>query len=166
LDTIANEARIKVVREDSDAPRHWKNFNCKINVSLYLNLFNANGGRINIEKFDSTLISGEVMSVFMSQVSDIMPGTRFGKTARVPLAFDPIIYDEMAYFKDKFPKYDDPADFSFQMCMFMMDWVKKTFKLNTADDVKMFMLYIRNSGAKDLAGVLTALEPLSRRMKE
>jgi hypothetical protein len=52
------------------------------------------------------------------------------------------------------------------MCMFMMDWVKKTFKLNTADDVKMFMLYIRNSGAKDLAGVLTALEPLSRRMKE
>jgi hypothetical protein len=62
--------------------------------------------------------------------------------------------------------YDDPADFSFQMCMFTMEWVRHTFKLRTVEDVGLFMKYIHNSSAKDFGGVLAALEPLSRRLRE
>ena len=167
LDNKKSDARIVVLKEgDEGPPKNWYDYNININSSLYLNVFNANGGRLNPARIDDILVTGEVLPTFMRQVSGIMPNTRHPNTKLLHIGVDPVLYREMTSFCDKFPKYDDGAAFSFQICMFTLEWVKIVFKLPTIEDARLFILHIENSKAGNLSEVLVALEPLGRRLNK
>jgi hypothetical protein len=167
LDTINKlDTRIRLLRKGNEAPKDWKRFKTQANVSLYLDLFSANGGQINLHDFDKILISGDMIEGFLRDVAPIMPKTNTGKSTHVFLGYAPSVYKDMTTFRDKFPMFDDPAAFAIQMCMFSLDWIKNMFNLNSVEEAALFMTYLRNSNAKDFGGKLAALMPLVRRLEK